>query len=94
MKVRLFGTLRSAVGGSKEIEVHVGGRRTARQLLDQLILSYPGLAQKALAQSGELQAGMNLLVNGRSVRFLNGLDTLLHEDDEVALFPPLGGGEQ
>jgi len=92
MKVRVFGTLRSVVGGSKEIEVRVHGRCTALQVLDQLITAYPCLEEKVFGGSGRLQRGVNILVNGRSVRFLDGLSTSLEEDDEIALFPPLGGG--
>jgi molybdopterin synthase sulfur carrier subunit len=92
MKVRVFGTLRSVVGGSKEIEVHVHGRCTALQVLGKLIAAYPSLEEKVFGGSGRLQGGVNILVNGRSVRFLDGLSTPLKKDDEIALFPPLGGG--
>jgi len=92
MKVRVFGTLRPVVGEHKEIEVPVGRRSTALEVLDQLIAAYPGLEQKVFAQGGGLRGGVNIFVNGRSVRFLDGLTTLLEEGDEVALFPPLGGG--
>ena len=92
MKVRVFGTLRSVLGGRKEIEVHIGGRSTALRVLDQLVVAYPGLQQKVFGEDGKLQGGISILVNGRSVRFLDGLSTHLEEDDELALFPPLGGG--
>ena len=91
MKVRVFGTLRSVVGGSKEIEVHTGSC-TALQMLGELITAYPSLEEKLFGGSGRLQGGANILVNGRSVRFLDGLNTPLEEEDEIALFPPLGGG--
>lgn len=92
MKVRVFGTLRSVVGDHKEIEVRVDGRSTALKVLDQLIAAHPGLAEKVFTESGKLRGGVNIFVNGRSIRFLDGLNTLLQEGDELALFPPLGGG--
>ena len=92
MKVRVFGTLRSVVGGSKEIEVCPEGRSSALKVLDQLITAYPALEEKLFSEDEKLQAGVNIFVNGRSVRFLDGLSTLLEEGDELALFPPLGGG--
>lgn len=92
MKVRVFGTLRSVVGGSKEIEVHVDGTSTALEVLDQLIAAYPSLQAKVFGEDRELQGGVSIFVNGRSVRFLDGLSTLLEEGDELALFPPIGGG--
>jgi molybdopterin synthase sulfur carrier subunit len=92
MKVRVFGTLRMVVGDQKHVEVRVADGASARELLDQLILAYPGLQEKVLRQGGELRGGVGIFVNGRSVRFLDGLDTAIHEGDEVALFPPVGGG--
>jgi len=92
MKLRVFGTLRSVVGDSKEIEVRVDERSSALKVLDQLITAYPGLEEKIFREGGKLQGGANIFVNGRSVRFLDGLNTLLEEDDVLALFPPLGGG--
>jgi MoaD family protein len=92
MKVRVFGTLRSVVGDHKEIEVHAGASSTARALLDQLIVVYPGLRQKIFREGERLEGGVGLFVNGRSIRFLDGLDTPVQEGDELALFPPVGGG--
>ena len=92
MKVRVFGTLRSIVGDSKELEVHVDGTSTAGEMLSQLAVTYPGLKDKVLGEGQNLRGGVNILVNGRSVRFLDGLRTLVEEGDELALFPPIGGG--
>ncbi len=38
--------------------------------------------------------GWNLvvLVNGKHVEFLGGLDAVLHDGDEIAVFPPAAGG--
>jgi molybdopterin synthase sulfur carrier subunit len=92
MKVRVFGTLRSAVGDRKEVEVYLDGRSTLLKVLDRLITAYPSLQEKVFGDGEELQGGVNIFVNGRSVRFLAGLNTVLEEGDELALFPPLGGG--
>lgn len=92
MKVRVYGTLRAVMGGVKETEVHVGGQSTAGEVLAQLIAAYPGLREKVLRGEGELQGGVGLFINGRSTRFLQGLDSPVQEGDELALFPPVGGG--
>jgi molybdopterin synthase sulfur carrier subunit len=45
------------------------------------------------AHSGALKAHVAILVNGRSISNLpEGLDSLLTDQDEVAIFPPLMGG--
>jgi molybdopterin converting factor small subunit len=33
-----------------------------------------------------------VLVNGRSLDFLDGLDTIIAPNDNLSLFPPVGGG--
>ena len=35
---------------------------------------------------------MNIYVNGEDVRFLDGLATVLGEDDEVSIVPAVAGG--
>lgn len=46
------------------------------------------------ADSGSLRARVAILVNGRSMTSLpDGLDSLLADQDEVAIFPPLIGGD-
>ena len=92
MKVNMFGTLRSASGGVTETQVHVTGRCTAREALVQLATTYPGLSARIFGEGQELQRGMNLFVSGRSIRLLDGLSTLLGEEDELVLLPLLGGG--
>ena len=92
MKVRVYGTLRTVMGGVKEAEVDLVDRSTARQVLNQLATAYPGLREKVFREGEELQGGVGLYVNGRSIRFLDGLSTPVREGDELALFPPIGGG--
>jgi molybdopterin synthase sulfur carrier subunit len=92
VKVRVYGTLRAVMGGVKETEVHLADGGTARQLLGQLVAAYPGLRGKVFREGDKLLGGVGLYVNGRSIRFLEGLDTPVGEGDELALFPPIGGG--
>ena len=45
-----------------------------------------------LLKDGELLSNAIVLVNGRNVHHLQGLDTAVKDSDEIALFPPGGGG--
>ena len=92
MKVHMFGTLRSIVGGNKEVEVRLTEQSTVQEALAQLVRPYPDLERKVFSAPDQISAGVQVFVNGRSILFLDGLDTRLHEDDRLALFPPLAGG--
>jgi molybdopterin converting factor small subunit len=92
MQVRLFGTLCPATGGSREAQLHVGKPCTAREALALFVTAHPGLDGRVLDENQELERGLNLFVGGRSIRLLDGLGTLLTQDDELLLVPLLGGG--
>ncbi len=91
MKVRIFATLRSLVG-AKEIEVDVEAGDTVWNMLEKLTAEYPALGERVLDDDGNLQSSITVLVNGRSIKFLGGLNSTIQEGDALALFPPVGGG--
>ena len=92
MQIRVYGTLRSVMGGSKLVEVPAATGSTVRSLLEQLIAQYPGLRTKLYRDGEEFVGGVTILVNGRSIGFLGGLNTRVEESDRLAMFPPVGGG--
>jgi molybdopterin synthase sulfur carrier subunit len=91
MRVRIFATLRPLVG-AKEVEVAVETGDTVRNVLEKLTAEYPALKERALDADGNLQSSIHVLVNGRSIKFLDGLNSTIQEGDRLALFPPVGGG--
>lgn len=91
MEVKVFATLRDVVGG-KSVRVDVGSGVSIRQLLAQMLDQYPGLRPKLLTEDGQLNPSVHILVNGRDVRFLQGLETVITAQDTVQMFPPVGGG--
>jgi molybdopterin synthase sulfur carrier subunit len=91
MRVRIFATLRSLVG-TKEVEVDVEAGDTVRNMLDKLTAEYPALRKRVLDDDGNLQSSINVFVNGRNIKFLDGLNSPIQEGDRLALFPPVGGG--
>ncbi len=91
MKVKIFATLRQLVG-AKEIEVGLEDGDTVGSVIARLVADYPALGEHILDDEGNLEAYINVFVNGRSTRFLDGLDTSLIEDDVLAIFPPVAGG--
>jgi len=64
----------------------------ARDLLKALWEANPNLANYVLDTQGGLNAGIQLLVGGRHLDFLQGLDTPVGDVDDFMLIPPLAGG--
>ncbi len=91
MEIKVFATLREVVGG-KSIQVDINGPVTAAVLLHQVVEKHPALGPKLFAPDGTLNPSVHVLINGRDVRFLQGLDTIISSSDTVQMFPPVGGG--
>ena len=90
VKVSYFGHLREKAGLKSEIvEVHLPS--TLGDLLEP-ICRERNLLEEVFGTADQPQASVNILVNGRNMRFLGGMDTALREGDEVSIFPPTGGG--
>lgn len=89
--IRLSAGLRK-IAGSKAIDVSISPAATVRDLLYSLHEVNPPLAAFILTAEGELIEGVQLIVGGQHINFLQGLDTPIGETDEIMLIPPLMGG--
>ena len=89
--VRFFANFRDAAGKDREV---VEKAADVASLLDQLCRRFGGNLVKLLFSSDkkELREDMTILVNGKPIRLLNGINTPLKEGDVVAIFPPVAGG--
>ncbi len=69
---------------------------TVRGMLEELITSLqPEIREelsKVLFKNEEVSPKYRIMVNGRSISLLEGLNTRLKEGDEIALIPAVGGG--
>jgi molybdopterin synthase sulfur carrier subunit len=91
VKLKVFGTLRQYIP-AKQVEMEVRDGDTVRDALVRLAGDHGALGERILDGEGNLQKAINVLVNGRSIHFLDGLDTTIQEGDELAIFPAVGGG--
>ncbi len=91
MKVKIFATLRQ-VAGTKETDIEVAPGETVGDLLKRLVERYPKLKGRLFDEAGELQKSIHVFIRGRDIRLKEGLDTVIEEGDELALFPPVAGG--
>jgi len=87
--VKVFGALREHLGAdSRAVGIPDGG--TIRDVLRVLAAVVPELV--AELERGLSDGYLNVLVNGRNARFLEGVNTRLLGGETIAFLPPIGGG--
>jgi MoaD family protein len=91
LTIKLYAMLRDLAGGSTlDVAFTPGG--TVRDLVAAIAAACPPLGAKMLNGEGELSGLVSVLVEGRNVEWLDGMDTVIHAGDEIALIPPAAGG--
>jgi len=86
--VKAFGGIRDLVGSPLRIGLPV--RSTVSDLLDVAYERIPGLRERL--EDGLARGYLTILLDGRNVRFLDGMRTPLTDGATVAFLPPIGGG--
>ncbi len=87
--VRLFTVLRM-LAGEREVQVEA---LNVKEVIVLLVERFDSKFQKMLLEKdGSLKHYFHVLINGRHIRLLDGIQTSLKEGDIIAIFPPLGGG--
>jgi sulfur-carrier protein len=89
--VRIPTPLRKLTDGASEVSVEGADLRTVVANLDA---EHPGFGERVLDESGELRRFVNVFVRDEDVRFQEGLDTKLGEDDVVSIVPAVAGGAE
>lgn len=90
-KIKLFATLRDIVH-AKEITVDVSDGQTVAEILETIRKSHPELVAEILKPDGELTGLVHILVHGRNIDWLDGLQTTVRESDVLVFMPPSAGG--
>jgi molybdopterin converting factor small subunit len=81
--------LRPTVGGERIV---VADGSTLRELILNLDQRHPGFANHLLENGGTQRRFVNIYLNDEDVRYLNGLETPVADDDVVSILPAVAGG--
>ena len=89
--VNLYAMLRLTTGVSS-VTIETDGPIILRQLIDLACGKTTPKLRGDLLEGNTIKKGTLLLVDGRNALFLDGLETLVNGEQEIAFFPPGGGG--
>ena len=80
--------------GAPEIEVPVQRGCTLQGFLEKMVNDRGDELASHLfkTNSTEILPHLRLMINGRDIGFLDGMNTELHNGDEVLILPPVSGG--
>ncbi len=88
--VNVTSVIEKLVGGQRSFE-SVGD--SVKSLIENINEAYPGFSDQILEEDGELRRFVNIYLNDEDIRYLDGLNTELTDDDTVSILPALAGGE-
>jgi molybdopterin synthase sulfur carrier subunit len=89
VRVKLFASFQE-ITGVKEIELEV---QDVGGIMNKIADLFPAMeAEMFTSGRGELRPRVKVMVNGRNIDFLDGLDTKVDAKDRIAVFPPIAGG--
>ena len=90
--VKFVGALRH-VSGAGELTLDCKGDISIRALMNEITKEMPALRRSLIDQQLEdSRPNALILVNGREISVLNGLETKLKDGDEIVLVPVVHGG--
>ena len=86
--VRIPTPLRPHTGGNDTVTAQGA---TVGALLAHVGVQYPALHER-IFEGGELRRFVNVYVNNEDIRYLEDLETVVAENDEVSIIPAVAGG--
>ena len=92
VKARFVGSLRS-LSGEELVNLELQKRLSLKEVMKRIAEGRPKLNDVfAFSQPEKLRSVMLILVNGKEISVLNGLETTIKDDDELVFVPVLHGG--
>jgi molybdopterin converting factor small subunit len=86
--IRIPTPLRPYAGGNEQVAV---SGRTVGEALDDLTRQFPDLAPH-LFNDGKLRSFVNVFLGEEDVRYLEGVETAIADEDKLLIIPSIAGG--
>ena len=89
--IRIPGPLRRITDNQDKVTVEDGSLAATIETLES---RFPGIQDRLLDENGNLRHFVNIYVNGEDVQFLDNLETVIKDGDEVSIVPAVAGGQR
>jgi molybdopterin synthase sulfur carrier subunit len=87
--VRIPSPLRRYTNGQSKAQASGG---TVTEIIENLERQYPGVKTRLCDDSGQIKRYVNVFVNDKEIRTLQGAATPVADADEVSIVPAMAGG--
>jgi molybdopterin synthase sulfur carrier subunit len=92
VKARFVGSLRS-LSGEEIVTLEIQKSLSLKDIMERITEKKPKLSGTfALSQPEKLRTAVLILVNGKEISILKGLETIIKNGDELVFVPVLHGG--
>ncbi|MGD0451689.1 MAG: MoaD/ThiS family protein [Candidatus Bathyarchaeia archaeon] len=92
LNIKFIGALRH-ISGKTQLTVNCQGSISLKTLLSKLSQEFPSLEKSFNDQQlNDSRSNALILVNGREISVLSGLETKLNDGDEIVFVPVVHGG--
>jgi molybdopterin synthase sulfur carrier subunit len=104
VKVLIPTPLQKLTGGQSEVKLHYctasntettevdTKSRDVCWLIEELEAQYHGFKDRICDENGKVRRFINIYVNSEDIRFLQGQETRIEDEDEVSIVPAIAGG--
>ena len=89
--VKFYSHLRDLIDQRDRLEIELDSSATVSHVLDRLIQDQK-IRKHIFDDTKQVRSNISLLINGREIKFLDGVNTILKHGDEVSIFPMVAGG--
>ena len=91
VSVKFFAQLRDLTVKKTKMQFDLDEGATISHLLEELYLDSK-IKKHMLDENHQINSDITILLNGREIKFLEGMDTILNSGDEISIFPLVVGG--
>ena len=92
LNIKFIGALRH-ISGKTQLTINFQENTSLKELLSNLSQEFPSLEKTFTDQQlNDSRSNALILVNGREISVLNGLETRLNDGDEIVFVPVVHGG--